>query len=299
MGALDQTAVLERALASLRWSGATVEPLRGGITNANFRVRLGADVYFLRIPAGETTLLGIDRDVERAAAEAAAACGIGPPVVASLPDLGCLVTRYIDGRTLEDADIRGPYLPAVVELVRTFHEGAALPGRFSPFRITEAYRETAAARGVDLPSDYYACAALVGEIEWALPAVIERPCHNDLLPGNFLDGGQRLWLADYEYAGMGDPFFDLGNLSVNNGFDDPAEERLLDLYFSTVTRQHRARLKLMRIVSDFREAMWGVVQQAVSTLDFDYRGYAERHFARCLLHAQDPRYRGWLDEVGA
>jgi thiamine kinase-like enzyme len=96
---------------------------------------------------------------------------------------------------------------------------------------------------------------------------------------------------------MGDLFFDLGNFSINNGISERAQERLLELYFGAVRPTGRARLKLMRVMSDFREAMWGVVQQGISTLDFDYVGYADRHFARCLESAGDERFGAWLEDA--
>jgi len=111
-------------------------------------------------------------------------------------------------------------------------------------------------------------------------------CHNDLLNANFLRDGDHIWIVDYEYAGMGDVFFDLGNLAVNNGLDEAAQERLLQHYFlGDVRDRHRARLALMTLMSDFREAMWGVVQQAISMLDVDYVDYAGRHLSRMLDRA--------------
>jgi thiamine kinase-like enzyme len=104
-------------------------------------------------------------------------------------------------------------------------------------------------------------------------------------------------IVDYEYAGMGDRFFDLGNFSINNGISDDARERLLEGYFGRATPANRARLHLMQIMSDFREAMWGVVQQGISTLDFDYVDYAERHFDRCLRAAGDDRFGAWLGDA--
>ncbi len=169
------------------------------------------------------------------------------------------------------------------------------------FRIVEGFRDIAAARGVQVPADYEAAHAVAGRIEEAFagaPAPLTT-CHNDLLNANFLLEGDHTWIVDYEYAGMGDPFFDLGNLSINNGLDEDAQTLLLRTYFGDVRDVHRARLALMRIVSDLREAMWGVVQQAISTLDFDYVGYADRHFARLLANAGDPRLDGWLDAAGA
>ena len=121
------------------------------------------------------------------------------------------------------------------------------------------------------------------------------PCHNDLLEANFLLRDGHVWVVDHEYAGMGDPFFDLGNLSINNALSDDAQERLLALYFEEPTDARRARLKLMRIMSDFREAMWGVVQQGLSTLDIDYVEYATKHFDRLSTTMADPRFDDWLE----
>lgn len=106
-----------------------------------------------------------------------------------------------------------------------------------------------------------------------------------------------MFIVDYEYAGMGDVFFDLANLSVNHGFDDPSDELLLEAYFGRVTPGQNGRLKLMRIMSDFREGMWGVVQQGVSTLDFDYVEYAADHLDRCQRQAEDPRLPRWLEDA--
>ncbi len=116
-------------------------------------------------------------------------------------------------------------------------------------------------------------------------AYTPRPCHNDLLAANFIRG-ERLWIVDWEYAGMGDPAFDLANFAVNNGLDELGDRTLLDAYGGGDARIHL----LMRYMSDFREAMWGVVQQAISNLDFDFAGYASEHFDRLERTAAEPRF---------
>ena len=136
------------------------------------------------------------------------------------------------------------------------------------------------------------------EASFTAQPLADRPCHNDLLNANFLLDGDHVWIVDYEYGGMGDLFFDLGNLSINNGLSAEAQELLLRLYFGTINDAHRARLQLMRIMSDFREAMWGVVQTSVSELDFDFPGYAGKHFTRLTETGADPRFRTWLEEAG-
>jgi thiamine kinase-like enzyme len=126
------------------------------------------------------------------------------------------------------------------------------------------------------------------------------PCHNDLLNANFILDSAGVRIVDWEYAGMGNRYFDLGNLSVNNGLREADDERLLAAYFGAPCTERRfACLRLMRIMSDFREAMWGVVQGTISTLDFDYAEYATRHFARLEESASDPRYPTWLKDARA
>ena len=122
-------------------------------------------------------------------------------------------------------------------------------------------------------------------------------CHNDLLNANFIDDGVSIRIVDWEYAGMGDRFFDFGNFAVNHQLTEDDEERLLAAYFGRVAVAQQARLRLMRLMSDFREAMWGVLQQAISELDFDFSAYAGKHFDRLLAGAADSRFNGWLQQA--
>src|ERR1700682_1609721 len=135
------------------------------------------------------------------------------------------------------------------------------------------------------------------DIERAPPLEPLVPCHNDLLNANFIDDGATIRIVDWEYAGMGDRFFDLGNFAVNHQLTEEDEGRLLSAYFGRLVSSQYARLRLMRIMSDFREAMWGVLQQAISELDFDFKGYAGKHFDRLLTAADDPRYDDWLQQA--
>jgi thiamine kinase-like enzyme len=177
------------------------------------------------------------------------------------------------------------------------HAGPGLRWFFSPFRIVEDYRRISEERDVHVPGAYDDAHEQASRIETAFASdpMPLRPCHNDLLEANFLLRDGHVWVVDHEYAGMGDPFFDLGNLSINNGLSDDAQERLLAIYFGEPTDAHRARLKLMRIMSDFREAMWGVVQQGLSSLDIDYVEYAQKHFDRLSTTMADDRFGDWLE----
>jgi thiamine kinase-like enzyme len=294
---------LEPALATV-WPGraTTVVPIEAGITNRNYRVDVDGETFVLRLAGTDTELLGIDRAAEVEAGQVAAEAGVGPEVIAFEPELGCIVTRFVGGRPIPEDELGDEaVMRSVVASIRAIHASRPIRATFPVFRIVEGFRDLAAARGVQVPADYETARAVAGRIEEAFAGAPSplTTCHNDLLNANFLLEGDHTWIVDYEYAGIGDPFFDLGNLSINNGLNDDAQALLLRTYFGDVRDVHRARLALMRIVSDLREAMWGVVQQAISTLDFDYVGYADRHFARLLVNAGDPRLDGWLDAAVA
>ena len=277
--------------------------LSGGITNRNFLVSWpdAPDRYVIRLAGNDTHLLGISREVEHAATVAAAGVGVGPEVTAFIRPEGYLVTRFIEGSPVSDEAVRRPEtLERVAASLRRIHDGPPIPGLFVPLRIVEAYRALAAARGVPIPPEYDLSAAVGRRIELAfLAAPLEpRPCHNDLLNANFIDDGTRIRIVDWEYAGMGDPFFDLGNFSINHELTPNEDAYFLAAYDGGEARPARlARLTLMRVVSDFREAMWGVLQQGISTLDVDFVAYAGEHFDRLLANASGPAFERSLHEA--
>ncbi|OLE37960.1 MAG: hypothetical protein AUG48_03105 [Actinobacteria bacterium 13_1_20CM_3_68_9] len=254
------------------WTGRprVTEPLAGGITNRNFRVAVDGEVFVVRIPAESGSLLGIDRRVEREASRLAAVAGVGPEVIAFIEPEGVLVTRFIEGRPVRDHQVHEPVmLERIAQSLRHIHQAGSIASSFSPFRVVEAYALTAARHGGN----------------------------NDLLNANFIDDGVSIRIVDWEYAGMGDRFFDFGNFAVNHQLSEEDEERLLAAYFGRVAVAQQARLRLMRLMSDFREAMWGVLQQAISELDFDFSAYAGKHFDRLLAGAADSRFNGWLQQA--
>ena len=277
------------------WPGreARVEVLGGGITNHNLKVEVGGESFVLRVAGKDTGLLGIDRAVELAATEAAAALGVGPEVVAFVEPEGWLVTRFVAGAIPPLERMREPVMLArIAGALRAFHDGPAIPGTFDSFRVVETYRETALARGGRVPEAFDWAHALATRIETRRSADSAVPCHNDLLNANFLDDGERLCIVDWEYAGMGDRFFDLANFSINHELDARRERALArGLLWRGACRRTSQALELMRFMSDFREAMWGVVQSAVSELDFDFDAYASEHFERLRRTAESQSFR--------
>jgi thiamine kinase-like enzyme len=275
-------------------------PLKGGITNQNFRFEHGGEALVLRVGGRNTHLLGVDRDHERAASRIAGHLGIGADVVLVLPERDSMVTRLIRGPTLTPEVASTPdTLSRIVDSVRKVHAGPAFPGRFSAFRAARTLHGLALERGVRPPAELDEALRLLARIEAALPPYgADVPCHNDLLPGNFIDDGTRVRIIDWEYAAMGDQFFDLGNLAVNLALPEAACEALLARYFGEARREDLARLFLMRMASDMRECCWGYLSQGISTLDFNFSEYGAHHLHRFLDRARDGSFDSLL-ELGA
>ena len=305
-------ALLERDLGPLH---GEPEVLSGGMTNRNLRVRMGDGDYVLRLCGMDVGVVSIDRESEVLAQRAAHAAGIAPAVSARLTagteladgsPLACdvLVTEYARGPTLSAAGVREPgMLERIARALRVLHEGPALPATFRIFEIAGDYTRRAAERGAILDeTDRALVLGLSDRIGAALTGQDHEPvpCHNDLLSANFLGDDERLEIIDWEYAGMNDRFFDLGNLAVNNELSEDDELALLRAYFGAEPDAARvASLRLMRLMSDAREALWGVVQSVFSSIEFDYEGYAREHFARLRAASADPRLEDWLRAASA
>lgn len=282
-----------------RGYGLRATALPGGLTNLNYRVT-GAPVdYVLRI-TGDAEMLGADREAEYAATVAAAGLGIGPEVLTYLRPEKILITRFVDGHGVPAEQMRTPeMISRVAAILRRLHAGPPVPSSFSAFGIVEMYRDNARGLGVELPGAFDRAWSLADDMRPALARSFSGAslCHNDLLNANFLVEGGRLRVVDWEYAGMGDPFFDLANFSTNHDLDEDGDRLLLHAYFDRVRDEDFARLRLMRIMSDFREAMWGVVQQGLKTTDTDYEAYAAQFFDRMERRASDRRYHQWIEQL--
>jgi len=279
-------------------AGLSIRPLSGGITNRNFVVTADGVEYVVRIPGERTELLGIDRLCEAEASRRASELGVGPPVLGELPGVGTQITRLMPGHHLENVAFVDR-LDDIVVLIKKFHLSGPLDGAFPIHRVVEWHARDAASHGVMPPKAYERLHQQSRHIEaaFAVAPLALVPCHNDLLPGNMLFDDDRVWLLDYEYAGMNEVFFDLANLSVNCGLTPQADRRLLALYFGDVTTSAWARLQLMKVMSEFREGMWAVVQQAISTLDTDFVTYANDRLANCERLASSPDFGGWLTDA--
>src|SRR5215210_3323550 len=219
---VDIEAVLDQVPA-LAGSPRTVEKLSGGLTNENLRVTTPTGDYVVRLARSDNSLLGIDREAESYNTKAAEASGAGAPFVDYRPDLGALVIGYVGGHSYVNDDLRAPgALPRLAAAIRLLHSGPRFSTDFDMFVRQPTYLRTCVSRGFPIPDDYVSYGEDFLRIQGTLasrplPTV---PCNNDLLAGNIVDDGERLWLIDYDYAGNNDAYFELGTSWTECGLDD-------------------------------------------------------------------------------
>jgi thiamine kinase-like enzyme len=258
--------------------------IKGGITNANFLVEHQGRRYFVRI-GDDIPVHQVMRFNELSAGRAAAACGLSPQVVHY--EKGAIVFDFIEGKTLGAADVRRPdTLMRVLELVKTCHREMPkhLRGPAVIFWVFHVVRDYAHSLN-DAQSRHVPALPRLTEIATQLERAVGQVDivygHNDLLPTNLMDDGTRLWLIDWDYAGFNSPLFDLANLCSNSDVSLESETQVLESYFGrAVDDDLLRRYHAMKCASLLREAMWSMISEIHSTLDFDYRAYTADYLSR-------------------
>ena len=275
----------ERAARLACWKGDVApEPLGGGITNVNFTVDDAGERYVVRI-GEDIPAHGVYRVNELASARAAHAAGISPEIVHAEP--GALVMRWVDGRTLEPADVREPAnLGRIVDTVRRCHRD--IPPRFrgaTPmfwvFHVMRDYARTLREAGSRMAGRLDGLLARAAHLESVVGPVEIVFGHNDLHAANFIDDGDRIWLIDWEYAGFNSPLYDLGGLAANNELDVAGDRWLMERYFGTSACELQlGRYTAMKCAAVLRDAMWGMVSELHSGIDYDYAAFTEVNLER-------------------
>lgn len=289
-------------LAVDAWRGRTVEiePLPGGLTNVNFGVTVDGERMFVRIPGRETSVLAVDRANELYNTRAAAETGIGARVLHSLPEHGVIVLEWIDGRTMSnEAFAERGMASRVGTSLRRLHAGPRFLHDFNMFRLVERYLRVVGERQIAIPAGYSERVGRLPELEAALRTrpLSSVPCHNDLLAENYLDDGTDLRMVDYEYSGNGDPTFELGNTCQELAWDDSRVEALCAAYFGAATPALLARMRLNMIMSDVGWTLWAAIQAHISTIEFDFWGWAEERWGRATTGLDSDDLGGWLREA--
>ncbi len=298
MGDLEQ---LLDGIPVLTGQGRQVTPLPGGLTNHNYRVRTdsGLDVV-VRVSSPETGLLGVDRHAEHVNTLAAAAAGVGAPVVDYLEGRGVMVVAFLPGATWTDADVAAN-LPRLAAALRRLHAGPAFLGRFDMFALRRRYLDIVAEHGFRMPAGYAALEPQVERVEQVFgraPEVLV-PCHNDLLAANVLDDGGDLRIIDYEYSGMNEPSFELGNAAAEAGLDGDALAELSAAYHGRHDDALVARAELWGWVARYGWTLWGMIQDGTSSIEFDFWEWAMEKFEPAERLARGPRFEALLARAAA
>ena len=279
-----------------------LEELSGGLTNRNIKITMAAGTYVARCSVNSTNLLGIDRDNEYYNSKAAAQAGVGAPVIDYRPDLGILLVGFLKGDTLTNADLQRPdVLARVAAGCRALHAGPRFRDRFNMFERQPAYLKVVQERGFRIPTDYLyytrefqAVKRILGPDEHATV-----PCNNDLLAGNFVDTGEKVWLIDYEYSGNNDPCFELGNIWAECGLSTDQLDELVTLYYGRRLRHKTARARLQGIIGKYGWTLWGCIQNGSSSLDFDFWEWAIERYESAIAEFRGPDFPRLLADAQA
>jgi thiamine kinase-like enzyme len=294
---------IEQVIATIpEWAGrvVTAERIPAGLTNSNWRVDVDGTPFFVRIPGADTDLLAVDRANEIHNTIAAAAAGVAPQVAQTVPEWDVFALEWLDARTMSNEGLRAEGMPArIAATLRQLHAGPRFRDDFDMFRVSERYLALVDERSIPIPAGYREHLDLLPRIEAALAAkpLPSVPCHNDLLAENYLDDGARLWLVDWEYSGNNDPAFELGNLAQELGYDDAQIEELCASYFGEASPTLLARMRLQMIMSDVGWTLWAAIQARISTIDYDFTGWAEERWSRATSALDGPDFETWLEAV--
>ena len=295
---------IEQVIAAIPdWAGrsVTAERIPAGLTNTNYRVEVDGTPCFVRIPGAGTELLAVDRGNELHNTVAAAEAGVAPRVIHTVPEWDVFVLEWLDARTMSNESLRRARAcrRRIAAVLRQLHAGPRFRDDFDMFRVAERYLAVVDERDIAIPAGYREHLAALPRIEAALGVhpLAPVPCHNDLLADNYLDDGERLWLVDWEYSGNNDPTFELGNTAQELGYDDDQIRELCAAYFGEASPALLARMRLQMIMSDVGWTLWAAIQARISTIDYDFTGWAEERWARATAALDGPDFESWLEAV--
>jgi thiamine kinase-like enzyme len=297
----DLDALLDQ-LPVLAGQQRRIEDLPGGLTNRNVKITTATGTYVARCSTNAENLLGIDRDNEYFNTRAAEQAGIGAPVIDYRPDLGILLVGFLEGATLTNADMQRPgVLARVAQGCRALHSGPRFRDRFDMFERQSAYLKVVHDNGFRMPADYLDFVGDFAAIRRVLEAGDQRtvPCNNDLLAGNFVDDGEKVWLIDYEYSGNNDACFELGNIWGECGLSDDQLAELIALYYGRPLRHKIARARLQGIVGKYGWTLWGCIQNGSSALDFDFWDWAVQRYESAVAEFRSPGFARLLIDAQA
>jgi thiamine kinase-like enzyme len=278
----------------------SVEELAGGLTNTNYKVATPEGAYVVRVSAKDSGLLAIDRENEYLNTVSAAEAGVGAAVVDYIPEQSLLVLEFIEGTTQTSEDLqRGDKLDWVAEACRRLHGARPFRDDFNMFDIQRRYLRLVQERGFRLPERYLEFEPQVRRIEAAMAVRDEGtvPCNNDLLAENFIDVGDGFRLIDYEYSGMNDACFELGNVWSESNLSLAQLDELVGHYYGEHLTNKVARARLWGLMSKYGWTLWASIQDGVSHIDFDFWTWGMEKYDRAVAEFDGPDFDRLVEDV--
>jgi len=257
----------------------SVTELSGGLTNRNLAIQSDGAHYVARISSNSSDLLNINREDEYKNTIIASEAGIGAIVHDYLPGQGLLLISYINGKTFDAQDIANN-LPRVAKAAKTLHSAKPFVSDFNMFTLQKRYLDIVQSNGFIYPPKYLDYEGHVADLKKALAVLPDEivPCNNDLLPGNFIDDGEKIWLIDYEYSGNNDACFELGNIWAEAFLEYDALVELIDAYYGAHRPEKIARAWLQSLMAKYGWTLWAAIQASISDIDFDFRAWGGEKF---------------------
>ena len=259
-----------------------ISSIKGGITNKNFLVTDGSKKYFVRIGDDIPEHL-VFRSNEVQASKAASKIGICPKLLFHKKSIQ--IFNYIEGKTFGPEDIKNN-LDTITKFIKKVH--TKIPDQligqsviFWVFHVIKNYKnflEEHQSSYIKILPDLLKKALKLESISSPFEIVFS---HNDLLPANFIQNQEKVWLIDWEYAGFNTPLFDLDGLASNNDFNENEEKHLLENYFEKkLSSELLIKYKAIKSASLLRETMWSMVSEITSNIEFDYKSYTAENLSK-------------------
>ncbi|MCP5038919.1 MAG: phosphotransferase family protein [Rhodobacteraceae bacterium] len=275
----------------------------GGLTNLVYRVEIGDEKLIVRIP-GAGTEEYIDRAVELHNALVAADAGVSAKVLWADGATGVMICECLDPVTTMTPKLftstKGAPERAGSALAQLHNCGQEFKFRFELFAMIDEYLGILAGKETELPEGYEGIVKAAQPVKQTLaanPATLA-PCHNDPLCENFLDDGDRMWIVDWEYSGMNDPLWDLGDRSVEGGFTDTDDMEMLRAYFGRDPLAHEiGRMVIYKAMCDLLWTLWGLIQHADDNPAEDFWAYSVERFERCKTLMNSPAFSAHLAAI--
>ena len=289
--------MLTRLIPSWKGKSVNIQSINKGITNINFKVLVDENAYFLTVPDSNSQLLNIDFSNKYYNNKICGSIGISPRVVNFIEPENILVTDFIVSNS--------PYLKLnqnagidiqLIKTIKALHNTKPFLQNFDMFKLIDYYLRLLKRRKIELPKFIDKYSKTIDSLGKILAQYRNHlvPCHNDIVPENIINSHHKIYLVDFDYSGNNDFCFDLGNLSVEMGYNENQVNQLVKYYCGTIQEKILSRVLLQSIVSDIGWSLWGYLQARISNLDYDFKKYAIKRWKRAVSKLESKDYRLWL-----